>query len=96
MPGSSHWRVAAPRALALRAWADELVVYNEATGHTHLLGTLAGKLLRTLLDGAPHSIASLIPHATACAERPTPETLAQIELALTELARLDLVAAEPP
>ena len=44
------WQPSGPHLLAVREWDDEFVVYNEATGDTHHLGTLAGALLLTLLD----------------------------------------------
>ena len=44
------WQSSAPHLVAVREWDDEFVVYNEATGDTHHLGTLAGALLLTLLD----------------------------------------------
>ena len=47
---SPSWQPSAPDLLAVREWDDEFVVYNEATGDTHHLGTLAGALLLTLLD----------------------------------------------
>ena len=44
------WQPSGPHLLAVREWDDEFVVYNEATGDTHHLGTLAGDVLLTLLD----------------------------------------------
>jgi len=45
-----RWRGAPLEAIAWREWSSEFVVRNERTGSTHLLGSLAGRVLRVLLD----------------------------------------------
>jgi len=47
---SLRWRSAPLEAIACREWGGEFVVRNERTGSTHLLGPLAGRVLRVLLQ----------------------------------------------
>jgi hypothetical protein len=96
MPEPPRWRVVVPRALVLRAWEDELVIYNESTGHTHLLGVVPGKLLQMLLEDGGQSVVSLIHSAKASPEWRAPGAISEIEFALSEMARLKLVAQDPP
>jgi PqqD family protein of HPr-rel-A system len=44
------WQAPPPHLVAVREWDDEFVVFNDATGDTHHLGTLAGTVLLALLD----------------------------------------------
>jgi PqqD family protein of HPr-rel-A system len=44
------WQAPPPHLVAVREWDDEFVVFNDATGDTHHLGTLAGTVLLVLLD----------------------------------------------
>jgi hypothetical protein len=46
---SPLWRVAG--GVALRFWADEAIVFVDATQETHLVGPPAAALLRRLGDG---------------------------------------------
>ena len=43
------WRAAPPDALAWREWDDEVVVFNQNTGSTHLLNEIGGEVLRRLI-----------------------------------------------
>jgi PqqD family protein of HPr-rel-A system len=43
------WRPVSPEAIRWRAWDDELVVYNDATGATHHLNPLGSEVMRALL-----------------------------------------------
>jgi len=45
----ARWRALPDDALAWREWGGEVVVFNEQTGSTHLLGELAGEVLRRLI-----------------------------------------------
>ena len=90
-----RWRSVAPSAIAWREWDGEFVVRNERTGNSHLLGTLAGRVLGVLLDaGGPLGGAEIaarvekaFPHALTGGEA------AAIEKTLAEFHRLGL--AEP-
>ena len=43
------WRAVPDDAVAWREWDGEVVVFNRQTGSTHLLGELAGEVLRRLM-----------------------------------------------
>ena len=43
------WCAAPPDALAWREWDDEVVVFNQNTGSTHLLNEIGGEVLRRLI-----------------------------------------------
>jgi PqqD family protein of HPr-rel-A system len=45
---SRCWGVPDANALVWRAWHDEFLVYNTASGQTHHLNLLAGEALRSL------------------------------------------------
>ena len=42
------WQVAGEKEFLFRSWDDEFVVYNGATGDTHLLGTVAAQVMLKL------------------------------------------------
>jgi hypothetical protein len=92
---ASRWRSVAPSAIAWREWDGEFVVRNERTGNSHLLGTLAGRVLGILLDaGEPLGGAEI----AARFEKAFPKTSSggeatAIEKTLAEFHRLGL--AEP-
>jgi hypothetical protein len=94
-PSVLRWRSVAPDAIDWRKWDGEIVVRNERTGSTHLLGPLAGSVLQVLLeaDGAL-SVGDIAvrlgeePAATATADR-----CAAIDGVLADFKRLLL--AEP-
>ena len=44
-----RWRAMPDDSLAWREWGGEVVVFNQQTGSTHLLGDLAGQVLRHLI-----------------------------------------------
>ena len=45
----ARWRAVPPDALAWREWDDEVVVFNQNTGSTHLLNEIGGEVLRRLI-----------------------------------------------
>jgi PqqD family protein of HPr-rel-A system len=45
----TYWRAAPDGALEWRQWGEEVVVFNEKTGSTHLLGAFPGEVFRRLL-----------------------------------------------
>ena len=48
MPLNPKWQVVAENKLLFRSWDDESVVYNGATGDTHLLGMIAAQVILKL------------------------------------------------
>ena len=93
-PEARVWR-ADSRSLAYREWDDELVVFNEATGHTHQLDPFGRTVLLALLarpDGLRiPEIAAFLADATEEPEAAVPA----IERTLGELADLELIACIP-
>jgi PqqD family protein of HPr-rel-A system len=45
------WRSVPRAALQFREWDDHIVVRNDQSGSTHLLGPLAGRVLQMLVEG---------------------------------------------
>jgi PqqD family protein of HPr-rel-A system len=90
----SLWRVASPQAIAWREFADELVIYDDATGDTHHLGELGGHVLLTLLrHSSGVDMSALVREILDGAGITDKALLAeQIERTLLELAKLRLVA----
>ncbi len=97
MSEASPWRAVSPDAIAVREWDEELVVYNDCTGHTHHLAPFGGKVLLALLDNpAGLELPELIESVAATLQISEAEVLAPVvEEALEELARLDLIACDP-
>jgi hypothetical protein len=92
-----HWRCVPADAIVWREWDGELVVRNERSGSSHLLGPLAGGVLQVLLaadDGL--SVAAI---AAELGELPTgaadSEGYAAIEEVLAEFRRLELAQPVP-
>jgi PqqD family protein of HPr-rel-A system len=90
-----HWRSVSVDAIVWREWNGEFVVRNERSGSTHLLGPLAGEVLRVLIDAGEGlsvaDIAACLGHGTkAASDSSLP---APIEEVLSEFKRLGL--AEP-
>ena len=94
MTHARPWRAVAPDAIATREWNDELVVYNDSTGHTHHLGPLGGTVLLAFLrNPAGLELQPLIESVATAVDIREFDILAPlIEEALEELSRLELVA----
>jgi len=80
---SPVWRVAAHRDLHLRHFDRECVLFDAASGDTHLLSLDAGQLLDILATG-PHTLIALA--------NMHPNTL--LEALLRDLAKIDLIHAD--
>jgi len=92
-----RWRTVPVDALVWRQWNDEVVVRNECTGSTHLLGSLAGSILKLLLANGPGLTAGELENRlgdSLLAHRP--DAGAAIEEVLGEFGRLGLAQAEAP
>jgi len=63
LPSSGPWRIARPAGLARRHWAgeSEAVVYDPATGQTHLVDEIALALL-DVLEGGQRTLRDLAEH----------------------------------
>jgi PqqD family protein of HPr-rel-A system len=93
-----RWRSVPPDAIVWREWDGEFVVRNERSGSSHLLGTLAGRVLQVLLhaDRALSSadIASRLGGRPGVAAKA--DGCAAIDAVLSEFHRLGLAAPERP
>ena len=93
-----HWRCVPADAIVWREWDAEVVVRNERSGSTHLLGPLAGRVLQVLLeaDGALSvgAIAARVgdPQAVAADS----DRCAAIDEVLAEFHRLELALPVRP
>ena len=92
----TRWRSVPPDALSWRDWGGAVVVFNQETGSTHLLGEFAAAVLLRLAestDGA--TVDTLATHVA-----PDPSDGADGDLkgaiadALSEFARLGLARGE--
>ena len=91
MPLNPKWQVAAEKEFLFRSWDDEFVVYNGATGDTHLLGLVAAqvmlKLQQTPMDAA--SLAEWV--APLLQTEPDDELVFVIEQILTDFDSLGII-----
>jgi len=90
-----RWRAVSADVLAWRDWDCEVVVFNQATGSTHLLGELGGEVFRRLVGAeGGASVDALVAGLT---DEPTgadnADWSAAVAGVLSDFARLGL--AEP-
>ena len=95
---ASRWRCIAPDAIVCREWDGEFVVRNENSGSSHLLNTLAGRVLQVLLCAdrplTVAEIAVLLLDQSSFAD--FPEEPAAIGEVLSAFHRLELATPEQP
>jgi len=92
----ARWYAVPRAALAWREWDNEVVVFNQNTGGTHLLGELGGEVLRLLIaaeDGATvDALTAALSHDPSGADDPGwRHAVAEV---LSEFARLGLAHAD--
>ena len=94
-PSALLWRSVPPDAIAWHEWDGELVVRNEGSGSSHLLGPLAGSVLQVLLeaDGALSVADISAALRDDLAATAAPDRCAAIDAVLSEFKRVGL--AEP-
>jgi PqqD family protein of HPr-rel-A system len=89
-------RLAPDARLLWRRWADEFVVYNDASGDTHLFEEVSGILLQRIAEG-PADFESLRALAAetlgVAADDIDPATIDQVIDELHRLGLVDRVAA---
>jgi PqqD family protein of HPr-rel-A system len=94
--GETVWVVPAANTLAWRAWDDEFLVYNTASGQTHHLNLLAGEALRCL-EAQPGSARALVSRLADQFEIATDSPLLQmIDRLIQEFDELGLIAPSTP
>jgi PqqD family protein of HPr-rel-A system len=74
-----------------RSWEDEFVVYSSGSGNTHLLNTVAAKVLQ-ILEREPTNLSELVEKVAATLEiEPSSELFAHLEKSLSDFCRLGLI-----
>ena len=86
------WRITPGQALRLRQYDDQVVLFNDLSGDTHLLGDAAVQLLAVLQQG-PASEAALL--AALADGGPDPELAAALGPLLASLAGFFLIEHQP-
>ena len=93
-----RWRCVPPDAIVWREWDGELVLRNERTGSSHLLGPLAGSVLQVLLHAdcplTSTDIATRLGREHAVVT--DADSCATIDEVLSEFHRLGLATPEQP
>ena len=88
----ARWHALPRDALAWREWHDEVVVFNQRTGHTHLLGEIGGEIFRRLVASERGTTVKAL--ATALTDDPSGIGVTDFTGAVTEVlsdfARLGL------
>lgn len=95
-PTAPRWRGVPSQAIAIRQLDGEFVVRNERTGNSHLLGSLAGRVLGVLLDaGDPLNAAEIAARLEPSASSiEASEAQDDVEDVLEEFRRLGLAELE--
>ena len=88
------WRCARMDALAWREWDGELVVRNEHTGSTHLLGPLATEILKLLVATPIGLTSAALVSRLEDARTSAAVDAAAVEEVLTEFRRIGLALPE--
>jgi len=93
-----RWHALPADALAWREWDGEVVVFNQRTGSTHLLGDVAGEVFRRLIAAARGATvdalaAGLNDDPVAADGEAWTRSVAEV---LSEFARLGLAQPDTP
>ena len=91
MPLNPKWQVADENEFLFRSWDDEFVVYNGATGDTHLLGLVAAQVMLKLQQ-TPTDAVSLAEWVAPLQQiEPDDEFVLFIEQILTDFDSLGII-----
>lgn len=91
--GHVVWCICAGARLGWKQWGDDVVVFHENSGNTHLLNLFAATALKLLLGG-PASAEDLARAASAALSIPyDPDLCDSVSLMLTELKSLGVTQA---
>lgn len=91
MPLNPKWQVAAENELLFRSWGDEFVVYNGATGDTHLLGLAAAQVILKLQQTPTDAVSLAEWVAPLLQTEPDDEFVLFIEQILTDFDSLGII-----
>jgi PqqD family protein of HPr-rel-A system len=90
------WQVPSPSTLHTRAWDDEIVVYDELSGNTHVLGQVAARVLAAIAQAPADSAALAQALPDLWADQTAGQEHAQLEAILGQLAGISLIAPATP
>lgn len=95
MPLPTLWRVPTHAALDWRRWPDEneYVFYHGATGNTHRLSDVAGRIMEQALQG-PLDIAALLQWLLTHGDLAAESTLDHVLTGLAQLEFLEAIHSE--
>jgi len=88
---NQKWQVAAGNELLSRSWEDEFVVYNGATGDTHLLGLVAAQVMLKLQQMPADAVNLAEWVAPLLQIEPDDEFVLFIERILTDFDKLGII-----
>ena len=96
MPLPTLWRVPPHAALDWRRWGDEneYVFYHGATGHTHRLSDVAGRIMEQALQG-PLDNAALLQWLLTHGDTGAESTLDHVLAGLAQLEFLEAIQTGP-
>ncbi len=93
---TDYWQTIPAESLFLHRWSARALVYNDISGHTHLMDEMTTVALERLMTG-PQSAADLIAYLGTLFELPADQKLIDwVCNALIRLERLGLVESTPP
>ena len=85
------WQIAAENELLYHSWDDEFVVYNGATGDTHMLGLVAAQVMLKLQQMPADAISLAAWIASLQQIEPDDEFVLFIEQILTDFDNLGII-----
>ena len=88
---ASNWSIAGGAALRWKVWDDDCVVYNTASGQTHLLDPIPALVLRQIEAGCGNSEELFSQVASLLGLKLTAETRSSLEQILRELEEFGLL-----
>ncbi len=88
------WQLVSPEALTLHRWSARALVYNDLSGHTHLLDEMTTVAFEQLVAG-PLSEDALASHLAEVFDLPVDKRLqGWLQQALLQLEKLGLIASK--
>jgi PqqD family protein of HPr-rel-A system len=92
---NQKWQVVADNELLFRSWNNEFVVYNGATGDTHLLGLVAAQVMLKLQQMPADSVNLAEWIAPLQQIEPDDEFVIFIEQILMDFDKLGIIERTP-
>ncbi|WP_164932036.1 HPr-rel-A system PqqD family peptide chaperone [Janthinobacterium sp. 17J80-10] len=90
------WQVIDPAALHARTWDNEVVVYDAASGNTHLLDTVTARVLATVANTPADATVIAQALSQLWPEAPAELVHEQVDAMLAELAGISLITPVAP